>query len=236
MIANRILTCLSLVCLVVGCQVAPRQVEPMFRTTIAPRPVLTSSSFAGNEYDIVAVVSTNRPDWPITIPKRVHLQLSTDGGSNYNRYLAYGLPVTNGAVSYRYSMPWWDESLLTEHARIRLTDMEGNRLGASLNNFTIAGVFWHTPAAGNVLVLGANVELEWIQSGVGNAAELGFITPTEPYTPITTLTNLVAGTNRVVWKVTSGVCPRAQIKLVLTSVSSPTIWGATGILSSVSPE
>jgi hypothetical protein len=77
----------------------------------------------------------------VPIPKRVHLQLSTDGGSNYTQYLAYGLPVTNNAVSYTYSMPWWDESIITERARIRLTDMEGEQMGASMNDFTIAGLF-----------------------------------------------------------------------------------------------
>jgi hypothetical protein len=168
----------------------------------------------------------------VPIPKRVHLQLSTDGGSNYTQYLAYGLPVTNNAVSYTYSMPWWDESIITERARIRLTDMEGEQMGASMNDFTIAGLFWHHPAAGDVLTHGANVELEWVQAGAGSSGNLGWLTPTEEFSVITTFTNLVVGTNIINWRVTGVPYPRSQIKLAMQSVSDPIVWAATGVLSS----
>lgn len=230
-------------CLQPGCNTPtpppPVPQEPL-RLAIAPRPLRTSGSAPyGNEYTIEAVVCTNgRPTWPDPdfppIPKRVHLQLSTDGGSNYTRYLAYGIPVNPAdySISYTYSLPWFDESLITERARIRITDLEGKQLGHSLIDFTIAGLFWHSPAAGTVLTHGTQIELEWVQAGVGSSATLGWITPSEEHTVIATITNLVAGTNNVIWTVTGVPYPRAQIKLVLQSSSCATNWGMTGVLVS----
>lgn len=237
MMPSRFLIILLGTLIVAGCQVnPPRPLQSPFVPTVNPRPMAAKSSASGNEYDIVAVAATNRPDWPscqyAPIPKRVHIQLSTDGGSNYTRYLAYGVPVVDGVVSYRYSMPWWDESIITEHARVRLTDMAGEQMGASMNEFTIAGLFWHRPASGDILTHGANLELEWVQAGAGDSVNLGWLTPTEEFTVITTFTNVVAGTNIINWRVTGVPYPRSQIKLVIQSVSHPICWGETGVLSS----
>ena len=228
------------ICLQVGCNTPtpppPVPQEPM-QLTVAPRPMLTSGSAPyGNEYTISAVVHTNGRPWPdpaLPVPRRVHLQLSTDGGSNYTRTLAYGIPTAaDGSVSYTYSLPWWDESLVTERARLRITDLEGTQIGHSLSDFTIAGLFWHTPAAGSVLTHGTQIELEWVQAGCGSSATLGWITPSEPHTVITTITNLVAGTNNLIWTVTGVPYPREEIKLVLQSTLCGTNWAATGVLSS----
>jgi hypothetical protein len=212
------------------------------RVALLQRPMLTASA-PGNEYEIAVEAQTNRSDWPLCdlqpLPKRVHIQLSTDGGTNFSRYLAYGVPVvsygapvTNRAVYYTYSLPWWDESIITERAMLRVTDLEGEEMGRTRETFTIAGLFWHNPADGAVLTANTYIDLEWVQSGAGDAAELGWLTPTNSFTVITTLSNLVAGVNQYTWKVSGLPKPCAQIKLALRSVSDPRVHGQTGILSS----
>jgi hypothetical protein len=174
----------------------------------------------------------------VPIPKRIHIQLSVDGGSNYTKTIAYGVPViaygdpvTNRSVSYTYSLPWWDETLITERAMIRVTDLEGEQMGRSIETFTIAGLFFHLPVANDVITHGTYIDLEWVQAGAGDSAELGYITPTVPFTPIATLTNLVVGTNMVNWHVSGLPYPEEQLRLVLRSVSDPKVWGWTGVVT-----
>ena len=153
---------IGLAVMIAGCNTPTPPARDPFRVGIAPRPLLTATA-PGNEYDIVIEAVTNRPDWPacdqfgVPIPKRVHVQLSTDGGTNYTRNIAYGVPViahgdpiTNRSVNYTYSLPWWDETLITESAKIRVTDLEGEEMGRSAETFMIAGLFWHAPASGAV--------------------------------------------------------------------------------------
>lgn len=239
---RRVLSVSSLLCCMValllsGCNPPAARPQEPFKLSMAPRKMLRSAPY-GNEYTIEAVVHTNgRPTWPDPtfppIPKRVHLQLSVDGGSNYTRFLAYGVPTaSDGSVSYTYSLPWWDETFITERARIRITNLEGEQLGHSLSDFTIAGLFWHAPAAGTVLTHGTQIELEWVEAGCGASVTLGWITPAEPHTVIATITNAVPGTNNLIWTVTGVPYPRDQIKLVLQSSLCGTNWAATGVLSS----
>jgi hypothetical protein len=233
---------LSALCLLPGCKTPTPAPQPLMRVAVQPRPMLTATA-PGNEYEIVVSAITNRPDWPacdqfgLPIPKRVHIQLSVDGGSNYTKTIAYGVPVvasgdpvTNRSVSYTYSLPWWDETFISERAMIRVTDLEVEQMGRS-EMFTIAGLFWHSPPSGAVLTHGANVELEWVQAGVGDSAELGYITPTAAFTPTDTLTNLVVGTNIINWRVSGLPYPEEQLRLVLRSVSDPKVWGWTGVVT-----
>lgn len=234
--------------LIAGCQTptppAPPVQQPM-RVGIAPRPLRTAgATAAGNEYEIVMEVSTNRPDWPACdqygepVPKRVHMFLSTDGGSNLTRNIAFGIPmmsygdpITNRSVSYTYALPWWDESIISEHARIVVTDLDGNRLTCSSGDFTIAGLFWHTPIEGETLTHNTYVELEWVQAGAGDSAEFGYITPTNEFTVISVLSNLVAGVNSYTWHVSGVPYPVSELRLVVRSVSDPIVWGASGTVS-----
>jgi hypothetical protein len=196
--------------------------------------MLTTSAPAGNEYEVVVAALTNRTDWPTCeyapIPRRVHLQLSVDGGSNYTRYIAYGLPVTNCAASCVYSLPWWDETIITERAVVRVTDLEGEQIGRSIEPFTIAGIFIHTPVAGETITHGSYIDLEWVQAGAGDSVQIGYITPTVGFTPVATFTSRVVGTNSLTWQVTGLPYPEEQLRLVLRSVSDPLVWGASGVL------
>lgn len=212
------------------------------RVALQPRPMVTATA-PGNEYEITVEAITNRSDWPacdqfsVPIPKRVHIRLSVDGGSNYATTIAYGVPVissgdpvTNRSVAYTYSIPWWDETLITERAMLRVTDLEGTEMGRS-EVFTIAGLFWHLPVAGDAITHGTYIDLEWVQAGAGDSAELGYITPTVAFTPIVTLSNLVVGTNTINWHVSGLPYPEEQLRLVLRSVSDPKVWGWTGVVS-----
>ena len=238
------LLCIFVAILLSGCHTpTPPGPQPVMRVALQPRPMLTAAA-PGNEYEIIVEAITNRPDWPacdqfgLPIPKRIHIQLSVDGGSNYTKTIAYGVPVipygdpvTNRYVSYTYSLPWWDESLITERAMLRVTDLEGEEMGRSTETFTIAGLFFHLPVANDVITHGSYIDLEWVQAGAGDSAELGYITPTVPFTPIATLTNLVVGTNMVNWHVSGLPYPEEQLRLVLRSVSDPKVWGWTGVVT-----
>lgn len=207
-----------------------------FNLTIQPRPLKAGTAAPGNEYTIIAAVATNRPDWPActnepVIPRRVHLEFSADGGSTYGKKIAYGVPVTTGIVEYTWSLPWWDDSILTEQGKIRVTNLEGEVMGASWGTFTIAGIIWKEPVAGTILTHGENVDLQWVQAGAGASSQFGYITPTVPFTVVTTFSNCVVGTNNVNWRVTGLPYPSAQLKLVLRSVADPLVYGQTGIVA-----
>lgn len=231
----------ALACIIPACH-TPSAPRSPFSVGVSPRP-LSTSSVQGNEYEIEVAANTNRPDWPTcnvgpAIPRRVHIQLSTDGGTTFGRYIAYGVPVishgspvTNRSVSYTYSIPWWDESLITESAVLRVTDLEGEEMGRSIEPFTIAGLFWHSPAAGSTLTHGTLVDLEWVQSGVGSTAELGWLTPSNDFTVVAVVSNLVPGVNQLTWSMSGVPYPRPQIKLALRSVSDPKVHGQTGSLA-----
>ena len=203
-----------------------------YQVKVAPKPLLGTSSFQGNVYTITGYAAgiTNGLPADLVWPKRVHIDLSVDGGSNYTRRIGYGVPSDGNYVNYEYSLPWWDRSLLTENAKLRMTNLEGTKLGESFA-FTIAG-FWVTvPADGDVLVPGTFVDLAWIQAGCGSEIEMGYITPeNETWSPFVTFSNCVAGANSISWQVAlpGGL---TEAKLVLRSVSHPAIIGYSGVVS-----
>lgn len=213
-----------------SCKTPAPPVRHLAKVGVCPQPLLTSSASGGNNYLITASVYTQAIGH-IPIPMRVVIQLSVDGGSTYNTTIAYGLPVVTNTVSYTYSMPWWNTALLTEHAMVRITDLEGNLVGQSQAPFTIAGVSWITPAAGTAIAVPSYISLQWTQAGVKGTAQLGYITPTNSFTPLVTISNLVAGVNSYTWFNSNFPKPTPQFRLVLRSVSDPKVWGATGVLS-----
>jgi hypothetical protein len=227
-----VLCCLCLV-LAVSCHTTKkRNPGKPFTVKVAPKPVRLGSSFEGNSYEIVgyAAQTNNGAATNLVWPKRVHIDLSLNGGTNYSRRIGYGIPSESNFVYYTYSLPWWDTSLLTENAMLRITDLAGTQLGTSFK-FIIAGFDVTSPAAGDVLVPATTVDLTWTQAGAGPEVEMGYITPAnETWVPFITFSNCVAGVNTISWEVTlpGGL---SQAKLVLRSVSHPQCIGYSGIIS-----
>jgi len=228
-----------LLSLVTGCLflaascVTEKKKEPVkpYIVKIMPRPARLGSSFQGNSYEIVgyAAQTNNGVATNLVFPKRIHIDLSTNGGTNYTR-IAYGIPTESNFVYYTYSLPWWDASLLTENAKLRMVDLSGNEFGGSFN-FKIVGIIASVPAQGDTLVPGTFTDITWVQAGAGSEVEMGYITPTnETWAPFITFSNCVCGTNSVSWEVSipGGL---SQAKLVLRSVSDPKIIGYTGVIS-----
>ncbi len=223
--------------LVASCQTDKKQPDRKqpakpFKVTVAPKPVLGTSSFQGNTYTITGYACgiTNGLPADLVWPKRVHIDLSVDGGSNYTRRIGYGVPSDGTWVNYEYSLPWWDRTLLTENAKLRMTNLEGTTLGTSFI-FTIAGIGVTSPAQGDVITPGTFIDLTWYQYGAGSEVEMGYITPSnETWAPFMTWSNCVAGVNTVSWQVTlpSGL---SQAKLVLRSVLHPANIGYSGVIS-----
>lgn len=224
---------LSVILAVLGCA---RMLPDRFKLSFTPGPPMvtgagTEDTFTGYEYEIEGIAATNSPVLATNrIPvRRVHVDLSLDGGSNYSRRIAYGIPVNADRLSfdYTYSLDWTDRTLLTERARLRFTDMEGNFFGQSAV-YTIAGIYGIFPAAGDTLVGGSNYEIEWFQSGGRPETEISYITPDNVIpTPLATMSNAVFGHNAMLMQLAIPALP--EVKLVFRSVSDPNIIGYSGI-------
>lgn len=219
-------------CIFCSCQTETKQPGKPYDIKVTPKLVLGASSFAGNIYAITGYAATNyvggetNRSWP----KRVHIELSLDGGSNYTRRIAYGVPSEGRWVNYEYSLPWWDRTILTENAKLRMINLEGEELGTSFP-FVIAGIGIISPAEGEILTPGTFIDLSWYQYGAGTEVQMGYITPTnETWAPFMTWSNCVSGNNTVSWQVAlpSGLY---QIKLVLRSVLHPSNIGYSGVVS-----
>jgi len=199
---------------------------------MASKPLKLGDSFEGNTYDIVgyAAQTNNGVATNLVWPKRVHIDLSTDGGSNYTHRVAYGIPSESNFVNYSWCIPWWDKSLLTETAMLRITDLSGTKLAVSFP-FIIAGIDIRAPVDGDVLTPGTFVDLTWFQSGAGSEVEMGYITPESTnFTSFITFSNCVAGLNSISWEVNLpwGI---SELRLVLRSIQHPLNVGHSGIIS-----
>jgi hypothetical protein len=152
---------------------------------------------------------------------------------------AIGYISSNGITMLKGSLQLYEEDL---NCNVRAYD--GARTAPSVTFYASPGIGWYRKSisgsyawafahnSNDVLTHGANVELEWVQAGAGSSGNLGWLTPTEEFSVITTFTNLVVGTNIINWRVTGVPYPRSQIKLAMQSVSDPIVWAATGVLSS----
>lgn len=208
-----------------------------FLVSFRPGPPMligtSGDTFTGYEYEIRGIAATNNPVYTTNrIPvRRIHVDLSIDGGSNYVRRIAYGIPVNSDRQSfdYTYSLPPNDRTMLTERARLRFTDMEGNFFGRSAI-YTIAGIYGVYPDTGDTLAGGSNYEVEWFQSGGRPETEIGYITPDNVVpVPLITASNAVFGHNAILLQL--AIPPLAQVKLVFRSVSDPNIIGYSGIFA-----
>lgn len=204
-----------------GCRHTPGPAE-QWTMDMRPRPAVlgSGSRFTGYEYVIRGQAATNHPDALTNVlPKRVHVDLSTDGGVTFPRRVAYGVPVEADRRTFEvtWSPPWWDRGLITEQAVLRFSDLAGEPLGRSMP-FTLAGMFALRPADGDVLFSGSLEEISWLQAGAGGEVELSYISPIQTgMSYLATFSNCVAGTNTRYWSVS---CPTgAQVRLVWQSAS-----------------
>jgi hypothetical protein len=206
--------------------------EPPWRQSrsvdVRPRPVIGLST-NGNVYTISAHCSNNHPDLvDLRFPKRVNINLLIGTST---RRIAYGLPSVADRidVTYDYSIPWWDHNLLTTNAVIQLTDLDNAEICRS-GAFAIAGARVIAPASGATLVNGSYIDLTFFQTGGSGAWRFGHLTPDTSFTQIDTISDVVDGTNTLVWQVSVPVTN--QIKLAFQSIDEPLVLATSGVLSS----
>lgn len=116
----------------------------------------------------VAEIRTNL----VTETLRVNLDLSVDGGSNWVRRLAHGLPAAWGTNTYNVSLRVTPE-IWTERARIAVRTLwssTGNEImlregDMSETDFTIAGVRIVSPAPGAQALQPGYLDLTWHEAG-----------------------------------------------------------------------
>lgn len=245
---NRLLICLTTGALLIGlCLVMPacisdRHLTPdpkslkNFETTIFPPRILGDYGIEERVYPIQAVAMTNGLiGISNAFPVRVNIDLSIDDGTNYTYRLAYGIPSVSNRlwVNYDYSFPWWNLDLITESARIRVSDLAGNTLCTSWRAFQIKGIKVIAPSEGETLVNGTTYDVVWKQAGNRDYVTIGYITPTSEHVPLVTISNVLNGVNTYTWDV-AGLPITNQVKIVLKSaVDSLTnsLVGYSGIVS-----
>lgn len=214
---------LLIACLAAGCQSAI--VAPPSATVSVHRTI--GAAQGGNVYTISANCSTNHPDLvDLRFPKRVHINLYIDGVS---RRIAYGLPSNAGRVdvTYEYSLPWWDRTLLTTNALVQVADLENVDICTSAA-FTIAGAYVIEPAAGDTLVNATLTDLTFFQAGGSGEWRFGYITQDGGFTQLDTISDVADGTNTITWTVDLPVTN--QIKLAFQSIDEPLVWAASGVI------
>jgi hypothetical protein len=189
-----------------------------------------------------ADLATNR--WPI---KRMHMDLSIDGGQTWIRRIGYGV-APGGPFGELVWSPPEDYSLLTTNAMLRLTTLDGDSFGhrgdgtpydvaegAYITSppFKIVGATITAPEEGAILYSGFPVDLTWSQAGCGGTMTLMWISE-ETYANasnqvIATFTNCVDGINTR--SITINVAQHVDAKFVLQSSSDPAIIGYSGIIN-----
>jgi hypothetical protein len=188
------------------------------------------------EYDdMVTYCLTNR--WPA---KRNHIDLSIDNGTNYIRRIGYGIPVS--ASRYGGEMKWSppkDFSLLTEQAKLRITNLNGSPFDNGPTNFAcnvppgkyvesfgfaLCGAVIDAPAWNAITYYTGPLTMTFRQAGGGAVWNVGWIAPDDlHFHTMGTLSNVVAGLNTVT---ISNSIPRApEVELVIWSASDRVIKG-----------
>ena len=181
-----------------------------------------------------AYLATNR--WP---NYRQHFDLSLDGGSNYTRRIGYGVQRDPSRVGGEFIWsPPNDTTLLTEHAVIRMTDLDGRPFDNGSTNypfnlppgqyvksyeFAIRGGYVTSPAEYDFVYTNAEMTVSFFQTGGGEAWEVAWLTPADPYAhPLVTLSNCLGG----VVNSTNIICtiPAApEVRLLVRSCADPAL-------------
>ncbi|MEI6165920.1 MAG: hypothetical protein WCS52_01880 [bacterium] len=189
-------------------------------------------------------ISTNK--WP---SKRFHLELSLDGGSNWNRRIGYGVQFDEARIhcDFQWSPPQ-DYNLMTTNAMIRATTLDGGTWPARsprrpydlpdgeyphTDIFTIGGAVMTAPAGGSIQWQGNGTVITWRQLGAGPVMNLYWMTPDSSGVDmthwITTISNCVDGVNS---KTISLNVPEADaMRLVLISVYDQRIHGYSAVFT-----
>lgn len=222
-----LLSLFAVAMMMVGCRTTP---EPKpYIIDVRPSPLITSQNH--NIHKIAGSASTNHPTlvnnrWP----KRVNINLSIDGGLTFARNLGYGIPTENDRLDldYDYSLPF-DVNLITSSAVIQITDLENKEYCRS-KNFVIAGLQILSPKAGDTLINGLPIEIEWRQFGYpGEKFNLGYITREGTFTVLDEIDGVVDGTNSFTW-FAHGLPSTNAVKLGIQNQRDSVTWNVTGIL------
>lgn len=201
----------------------------------------------GNSYSIVLFVYTNCTYAPYLadiatnrLPRRVHLDLSIDGGTTWPRRIAYGAQSDDRLNLYYVWAPPMDYSLMTTNARIRATQLDGSPVGRrgvapwdpppgwdQCDPFTIAGIVVDYPAGGETLYTGVNYTIRWRQTGGEGVTRICWMTPETVCNVRSQVmgvcSNTVSGTNTFNFTL---ICPpTAYAKIVILCDSDPNLIG-----------
>lgn len=189
-------------------------------------------------------LATNR--FPV---KRVNVELSTDGGSNYTRRIATGVQVNPDHLNGEFTWsPATDYSLLSEQAYLRLTDLDGHCFNNGPTNapftfnrapgkyvesgkFTVSGSIVIDPAAGDIVYAGSLMTVSFYQFGGGAVYDLAWASREDPYFHIfATASNCVGGViNTSVGLCTIPVAP--EVVLFVSSQADRVIRGHSEVFS-----
>lgn len=189
-------------------------------------------------------LATNR--FPV---KRVNVELSTDGGSNYTRRIASGVQVNPDNLDGEFTWsPATDYSLLSEQAFLRLTDLDGHCFDNGPTNapftfnrapgkyvesakFTVSGAVVTDPAQGDIIYAGSPMTVSFYQSGGGATWDIAWTSREDPYFHIfATASNCVYG----LINTSSGLCtipPSSEVVLLISSHADRVIRGRSGVFS-----
>lgn len=185
--------------------------------------------------DISTYIRTNR--WPA---KRNHIDLSIDNGTNYIRRIGYGIPVSASRYGgeFKWSPPK-DFSLLTEQAKLRITNLDGSCFDNGPTNFAcnvppgkyvesfgfaLCGAVIDAPTWGQITYYTGPLTMTFRQAGGGAVWNVGWITEADQnFHPMGTISNVVAGVNTVT--ISNSIPRAAEVELVIWSASDRVVRG-----------
>ena len=188
------------------------------------------------DYDnILTYVRTNR--WPT---KRNHIDLSIDNGTNYIRRIGYGIPTSVSRLGGEFAWsPPRDYALLTEQARLRITNLDGlpfdngptnfvcnQRPGQYVESFAFAlcGAVIDAPESAAITYYTGPLTMTVRQAGGGSIWDVGWIAPDDQaFHPMTTVSNIMAGINTI--QISNSIPRAAQVELVIWSQADRAIRG-----------
>lgn len=181
--------------------------------------------------------------WPTF---RGHIDLSVDGGTTWVRRIGYGVQRDPSRVGGELIWsPPYDPSLMTETAKLRITDLDGQPFDNGSTNFafnlkpgeyvesygfSLIGARITQPVQNDVLYYTSEMSITLQQAGGGPVWDVGWIQPDDLYFhPITTLSNVASGYSSHTFICSVPVC--AQAKIVIRSAQDPALIARSGTVS-----